>query len=115
MSSLNESVSAGLSWLEFCSPEVASRWNKSKLRDPGYNETETTEGNGSPTSDVKWRRARGDSILWAPESPISSHFTAPPEIPSAPTVLQLGSFHRLSRVEPWDLTADLKSHLQIDS
>ncbi|MFS8034376.1 hypothetical protein Hanom_Chr17g01580421 [Helianthus anomalus] len=44
--------------------------------------------------------------------PISTHFTAPPEIPSTPTVLQLGSFHRLSRVEPWDLTADLKSHLQ---
>ncbi|KAK7378229.1 hypothetical protein VNO80_03667 [Phaseolus coccineus] len=44
--------------------------------------------------------------------PISTHFTAPPEIPSAPTVLQLGSFHRLSRVEPWDLTANLKSHLQ---
>ncbi|KAL0685461.1 hypothetical protein Bca4012_052309 [Brassica carinata] len=44
--------------------------------------------------------------------PISTHFTAPPEIPSAPTVLKLGSFHRLSRVEPWDLTADLKSHLQ---
>ncbi|KAF8728053.1 hypothetical protein HU200_018629 [Digitaria exilis] len=40
------------------------------------------------------------------------HFTAPPEIPSAPTVLQLGSFHHLSRVEPWDLIADLKSHLQ---
>ncbi|TYK08511.1 hypothetical protein E5676_scaffold323G00400 [Cucumis melo var. makuwa] len=37
--------------------------------------------------------------------PISTHFTAPPKIPSAPTVLQLGSFHRLSRVEPWDLTA----------
>ncbi|CAN4076691.1 unnamed protein product [Withania somnifera] len=30
--------------------------------------------------------------------PISTHFTAPPEIPSAPTVLQLGSFHRLSRI-----------------
>src|SRR5690606_9202770 len=44
--------------------------------------------------------------------PISTHFTAPPEIPSAPTVLKLGSFHRLSRAEPWDLTADLKSHLQ---
>ncbi len=42
---------------------------------------------------------------------ISTHFTAPPEIPSAPTVLQLGSFHRLSRVEPWDLAADLRSHL----
>ncbi|KAK7322209.1 hypothetical protein VNO80_34936 [Phaseolus coccineus] len=41
--------------------------------------------------------------------PISTHFTAPPEIPSAPTVLQLGSFHRLSRVEPWDLTANLKA------
>ncbi|KAK3410719.1 hypothetical protein EUGRSUZ_J02731 [Eucalyptus grandis] len=23
---------------------------------------------------------------------------------------QLGSFHRLSRVEPWDLTADLKAN-----
>ena len=44
--------------------------------------------------------------------PISMHFTAPPTIPSAPTVLQLGSFHRLSRVEPWDLTVNLKSHLQ---
>ncbi|KAK8321483.1 hypothetical protein V6Z11_A12G103100 [Gossypium hirsutum] len=32
--------------------------------------------------------------------PISTHFTASLEIPSAPTVLQL------------DLTADLKSHLQ---
>ncbi|KAL2330621.1 hypothetical protein Fmac_018202 [Flemingia macrophylla] len=30
------------------------------------------------------------------------HSTAPPEIPSAPTVLQLSSFHRLSKVEPWD-------------
>ncbi|CAN6458697.1 unnamed protein product [Victoria cruziana] len=44
---------------------------------------------------------------------ISTHFTAPPKIPSASTALQLGSFHRLSRVEPWDLMADLKSHLQM--
>ncbi|KAK4426202.1 hypothetical protein Salat_1388700 [Sesamum alatum] len=44
--------------------------------------------------------------------PISTHFTAPPKIPSVPTVLQLGSFHRLSKVEPWDLAVDLKSHLQ---
>ncbi|KAL8472566.1 hypothetical protein ACS0TY_029680 [Phlomoides rotata] len=28
---------------------------------------------------------------------ISTHFTAPSEIPSAPTVLQLGSFHHISR------------------
>eukprot|EP01018_Ginkgo_biloba_P040963 Gb_09044 [translate_table: standard] len=39
---------------------------------------------------------------------ISTHFTAPPEIPSTPIVLQLGSFRRLSRVEPWDLTVDLQ-------
>ncbi|KAL8225958.1 hypothetical protein R6Q57_018515 [Mikania cordata] len=44
--------------------------------------------------------------------PISTHFTTPSEIPSAPTILQLGSFHCLSRVEPWDLKADLKSHPQ---
>nr|GEU97975.1 reverse transcriptase domain-containing protein [Tanacetum cinerariifolium] len=30
---------------------------------------------------------------------ISTHFTAPPKIPFTSTVLQLGSFHRLSRVE----------------
>ena len=32
--------------------------------------------------------------------PISMHFTAPPEIPSAPTVLKLSSFHRMFRVKP---------------
>jgi hypothetical protein len=41
---------------------------------------------------------------------ISKHFTTSSKIPSNPTVLQLGSFHCLSSVEPWDLTADLKSH-----
>ncbi|XWS49367.1 hypothetical protein CRYUN_Cryun13aG0157500 [Craigia yunnanensis] len=44
--------------------------------------------------------------------PISMHFTIPPKIPSALAILQLVSFHYLSRVEPWDLTTDLKSHLQ---
>ncbi|OEL26658.1 hypothetical protein BAE44_0012324, partial [Dichanthelium oligosanthes] len=39
--------------------------------------------------------------------PILMHLIAPPEIPSAPSVLQLGSFYRLSMVEPWDLTPDL--------
>ncbi|KAK8276602.1 hypothetical protein V6Z11_D10G211200, partial [Gossypium hirsutum] len=43
--------------------------------------------------------------------PISTYFTTPLKIPFAPTVLQLGSFHHLSRVEPWDLMVDLKSHL----
>ncbi|KAJ3669778.1 hypothetical protein LUZ61_022632 [Rhynchospora tenuis] len=40
--------------------------------------------------------------------PISIHLTVPPEIPSAPTVLQLGSFHRLSRVEPWEFDGGLE-------
>jgi hypothetical protein len=44
--------------------------------------------------------------------PISTHFTATPGIPSASTVLKTFSFYCLSRVEPWDLTADLKIHLQ---
>ncbi|KAG8473527.1 hypothetical protein CXB51_035663 [Gossypium anomalum] len=35
--------------------------------------------------------------------PISMHFTALPEIPSAPTVLQLGSFHRLLKKPPTDI------------
>ncbi|PPR80360.1 hypothetical protein GOBAR_AA40354 [Gossypium barbadense] len=35
---------------------------------------------------------------------ISTYFIAPPEIPFSPTVLQLGSFHCLFRVELWDLT-----------
>ncbi|KAJ1682020.1 hypothetical protein LUZ63_022758 [Rhynchospora breviuscula] len=61
-------------------------------------------------SECQYRPSRVLSLLAF--FPISIHLTVPPEIPSAPTVLQLGSFHRLSRVEPWDLTADLKSHLQ---
>lgn len=41
------------------------------------------------------------------------HFNAQSKIPSAPTtVVQLSSFHHLSRVEPQDLTVSLKSHLQ---
>ncbi|KAJ7941805.1 ATP synthase subunit alpha, partial [Quillaja saponaria] len=40
--------------------------------------------------------------------PISTHFTAPPEISLCPYRTPACSFHRLSRVEPWDLTAGLK-------
>lgn len=35
------------------------------------------------------------------------------ENPLYPNVLQLGSFHRPTKVEPLDLTVDLKSHLQM--
>jgi hypothetical protein len=39
--------------------------------------------------------------------PISMHFTAPPEIPPLRLpYCSFGSFHSLSRVEPWDLTTD---------
>ncbi|KAL4316893.1 hypothetical protein AHAS_Ahas15G0330600 [Arachis hypogaea] len=44
---------------------------------------------------------------------ISTHFTATSEILSAPTVLQLGSFHRLSKVEPWDLGSYTLSKFKI--
>lgn len=44
---------------------------------------------------------------------ISKHFTTSSKISSTPTVVKLSSFHRLSRVEPWDLKMDLKSHLKM--
>ncbi len=39
---------------------------------------------------------------------ISMHFIVPLEIPFSPTIFQLGSFHYLSKVKPWDLTMDLR-------
>ncbi|PPS08013.1 hypothetical protein GOBAR_AA12630 [Gossypium barbadense] len=74
-----------------------------------------------PKAPLSFKRIRGMSSLGKCQCqpsrvlsplvffPISTHFTTPPEIPSAPIVLKLGSFHRLSRVEPWDLTVDLKT------
>ncbi|RDX57765.1 hypothetical protein CR513_62970, partial [Mucuna pruriens] len=40
-------------------------------------------------------------------------FIVPLEIPFVPTTLQLGDFHCLSKVESWDLTVNLKIHLQM--
>ena len=39
--------------------------------------------------------------------PISTHFTAPLEVPHTPEILKLNSFKRSSTVEPWDFTPDL--------
>lgn len=46
---------------------------------------------------------------------ISMHFTSSLEIPSAPTEFQPGSSQCLSKFKPWDLTVDLKFHLQRQS
>src|SRR5262249_6862722 len=44
--------------------------------------------------------------------PISTHFTAPPEVPSAPTPLQPPSIRGRFPVEPKDFTPDLDSRLR---
>src|SRR6516165_1814273 len=44
--------------------------------------------------------------------PISTHFTAPPEVPSAPTSLQLASIEATFPVEPKDFNPDLANHLR---
>ena len=44
--------------------------------------------------------------------PISTHFTATPGVPSAPTVLQLLSFYCFYWVKPGSLTKDFRTHLQ---
>ena len=38
--------------------------------------------------------------------PISTHFTAPPEVPYTPISLKPNSIKRSSTVEPWDFTSD---------
>ncbi len=43
---------------------------------------------------------------------ISTHFTAPLEVPHTPVSLKLTSFKRCSTVEPWDFTPDLVSRLR---
>ena len=37
---------------------------------------------------------------------ISTHFTAPPEVPHTPISLKPNSIKRSSTVEPWDFTSD---------
>src|ERR1700722_13007247 len=44
--------------------------------------------------------------------PISTHFTAPPEVPSAPTPLQTTSIEGNSPVELEDFTTDLATRLR---
>src|ERR1044071_7140403 len=92
-----------------------------------------TERLTPPTSSPHrlWRGLPGYLILFAPHAfvperrywsrkplsplmflPISTHFTATPEIPLPSPILQQCSLECSSRVEPGDFTPDLQSHLR---
>ena len=44
--------------------------------------------------------------------PISTHFTAPLEVPHTPSSLKTYGFKCSSTVEPWDFTSDLQVRLR---
>src|SRR5437773_8240000 len=57
------------------------------------------------------QRQRGSSTLPSPSEfqPISTHFTAPPAVPDAPTLLEVPSIHGTSPVKLEDFTTDLRT------
>ena len=44
--------------------------------------------------------------------PISTHFTAPPEVPYTPISLKFSSLERRAKVEPWHFTPYLLNRLR---
>ena len=44
--------------------------------------------------------------------PISTHFTAPPEVPYTPISLKFNSLERRAKVEPWHFTPYLLNRLR---
>ena len=60
------------------------------------------------------QRQKRASVSLSPPAflPISTHFTAPPEVPHAPTSLKAASIKGTSTVEPWDFTPDLEARLR---
>ncbi len=52
------------------------------------------------------QRQKGSRTSLSPRAflPISTHFTAPPEVPGPPTPLEAGRIHATSTVEPWDFS-----------
>src|SRR5205807_4007566 len=60
------------------------------------------------------QRQKGSSTPLSPPAflPISTHFTAPPEVPHAPTPLEAASIKSRSPVEPGDFTPDLAARLR---
>src|SRR5439155_23164369 len=60
------------------------------------------------------QRQKGSSTLLSPSEflPISTHFTAPPAVPDAPTLLKARSIHGTSPVKLEDFTTDLQARLR---
>ena len=60
------------------------------------------------------QRQLGSSTPLSPPAflPISTHFTAPPEVPAAPTSLETPSIQGYFPVEPKDFTPDLGTRLR---
>jgi hypothetical protein len=67
----------------------------------------------APLAFAPQRQMRSSVSLSPPEFlPISTHFTAPPEVPHAPTSLQAASIEGYFPVEPKDFTPDLVARLR---
>ena len=60
------------------------------------------------------QRQKGSSTPLSPPAflPISTHFTAPPEVPRAPTPLEIASIRSTAPVEPEAFTTDLTIRLR---
>ena len=67
----------------------------------------------APLAFAPQRQKRSSAPLSPPAFlPISTHFTAPPEVPAAPTSLQPISIRGTFPVKPKDFTPDLISRLR---
>ncbi len=67
----------------------------------------------APLAFAPQRQKRSSTSLSPPAFlPISTHFTAPPEVPHAPTSLEMTSIKGTFPVEPKDFTPDLITRLR---
>src|SRR6266568_2675631 len=67
----------------------------------------------APLAFAPQRQKRSSAPLSPPVFlPISTHFTAPPEVPHAPTSLEARSIRGTSTVEPWAFTPDWRARLR---
>ena len=67
----------------------------------------------APLAFAHQRQLRASRALSPPAFlPISTHFTAPPEVPRAPTSLKAASIRGNSPVKPKDFTPDLAARLR---
>ena len=67
----------------------------------------------APLAFVSQRQTRPSVPLSPPAFlPISTHFTAPPEVPPAPTSLETLSIQGYFPVKPKDFTPDLRARLR---